>query len=280
MEGIMRGIVHNIKRALPEPVKEVLKRVVYRLRNRPFNPYLKKKNVEGVVFDFWISDADGRDWYDLHCTDPLWLEMRFIRDHMISQGDVILECGGHHGCTTIVLSKWVGDGGKVITFEPLPKNCNIIEKNIEQNRLQNVTLERKAVGAERGKITINDVSNSSVALSGRGVEVELTRLDEYEYLNPTFLKIDVEGFELQVLQGAKRMLSKRPKFAIEIHTEQLSKYGASVEDLFRLIGVENYKLWIQWEDGKQPEEYDMRTPIVRRVHLFGIPSITKMAAAA
>jgi hypothetical protein len=99
----------------------------------------------------------------------------------------------------------------------------------------------------------------------------MTCLDEYKQLNPTFLKIDVEGFEVQVLQGAKQVLSTRPKLAIEIHTDILSKYGTNVQDLLRLIDLENYKLWIQWEDGKVPEEYDLRTPIEKRVHLFGIP---------
>lgn len=271
----MRDIVHNIKRALPEAVKEVFRPVFYRLRNRRFTPYLKKKNVEGVVFDFWIGDRDGRDWYDLQSTDPEWLEMRFLKDHMIEQDDVIFECGGHHGCTAIVLSNWVGEGGKVITFEALPKNCDIIERNIQQNSLQNVTLVRKAIGADRGKITIIDASNSRVAPSGQGIEIELTCLDEYEHLDPTFIKIDVEGYEVQVLQGAKRILSKRPKLAIEIHAEQLSQYGASVEDLLRLIGAENYKLWIQWDDSDQPEEYDMKTPIEKRVHLFGIPNVSE-----
>ncbi len=274
----MAGILDTLKKALPKPVKEVLRRTVYHLRNRrPFKPYLKKKNIEGVVFDFWIGDRDGRDWYDLKCTDPVWVEMRFIKDHLIGLGDVILECGGHHGCTTILLSNWVGAGGKVVTFEPSPANCAIIEKNIQQNELRNVSLERKAVGAEQGIITINDASNSSVTLSGKGIEVELTSLDEYEHLNPTFLKIDVEGFEMKVLEGAKKILSTHPKMAIELHTDQLSHYGASVQDLFRLIDFENYKVWIQWEDGQQPEEYDMTTPIKKRVHLFFIPRASASA---
>lgn len=256
-------------------MKKVFKQIICHLTNRRFKPYLKRKNIEGVVFDFWISDIAGRNWYDLQCTDPVWDEMRFMKDHMIEYGDVILECGGHHGCTAIVLSNWVGDMGKVVTFEPLPNNCDIIQKNIQQNRLENVTLERKAVGAERGKITITNVSNSSVALSREGIEVEMTCLDEYEHLNPTFLKIDVEGFELQVLQGAKRILSKRPKLAIEIHTEQLFHFGSSIEDLFRLIGVEDYNLWIQWQDGKYPEEYKKTTPILKRVHVFFIPIINE-----
>lgn len=268
---MMANILKIVKSSLYKIVKKVQRRIVHRPKNRFFKPYFKKKNIEGVIFDFWIGDKDGRIWYDLQCTDPVWAEMRFIRDSLISQGDVVIECGGHHGCTAIVLSNWVGAAGKVLTFEPLPANCDIIEKNIQENGLKNVNLERKAVGSKPGTITINEASNSSVSLSGEGIQVVLTCLDEYEHLNPTFLKIDVEGFEIQVLQGAKKILSKRPKLAIEIHTESLSQYGASVQDLFRLIDVENYKWWIQWEDGQQPVEYDMRTPIEKRVHLFGIP---------
>ena len=237
----------------------------------PFQPYLKRKNVEGVAFDFWIGDEDGREWYDLQCGDPDWMELRFLRDNLIAEGDVILECGGHHGCTAIVLSRWVGHTGKVITFEALPANCDIIRKNIEQNGIDNIQLERKAVGAQKGAITVTSSSNSSVSLSGGGIQVDMVSLDMYEHLHPTLLKIDVEGFEVQVLQGAQKILARRPKLAIEVHTDSLQDYGASVEDIFRLIGIDGYRVWIQWEDGQQPEEYVAGTPITKRVHLFCVP---------
>lgn len=270
----MDVILDTVKRALPTPIREmqeILQRTAYRFRNKGFKPYIIRKNVEGVVFDFWIGDRDGREWYDQYTTDPVWIEMGFIRDHLIRQGDVVLECGGHHGCTAILLSNWVGATGKVVTFEPSPANCAIIEKNIHLNGLKNVILEKKAVGAAKGMIAINDVSNSAVTLSGKGRRVGVVCLDEYEHLNPTLLKIDVEGYEMQVLQGARKILSTRPKLAIEIHTKTLYKYGASVQDLFKLINLKNYKMWIQWEASKEPEEYDMRTSIECGVHLFGIP---------
>lgn len=268
----MTSILGIMKRALPKPILEVLRQFVYPLRTRLFfKPHVIKKNMEGVVFDFWIGDRIGRDWYERECiNNPIWLEMRFIKDHIIEQGDVVLECGGHHGCSAILLSDWVGDSGKVVTFEPFPANCDILEKNIQLNGLKNVNLQRKAVGAERGTVSISG-SSFSVNPFGKGVKVDLTCLDEYEHLNPTFIKIDVEGFEVQVLQGSKNILSKRPKLAIEIHAEFLSQYGTSVDDLFKLINVENYKVWIQWKDDQQPEEYDMKTPIEKRVHLFCIP---------
>ncbi len=189
-------------------------------------------------------------------------------------GDVILECGTHHGCTAIVLSKWVGEDGKIVTFEPFYKNCEIARKNMELNHVKNVTLVQKAVGAVNGRAKIDGISNSSVILSSPGIEVETTCLDAYEDQNPDFIKIDVEGFELQVLQGARKVLSKTPKLAIEIHTEQLFKFGASVDDLFKLIPIDNYELWIQWKDTENPLRYNKQEPIRGCVHLFGIPHKT------
>lgn len=268
----MVGILEAMKRVLPNPLKEVLRRALEPYRERLFfKPYIIKKDMEGVVFDFLIGNRTGRDWYDRVCiNNPIWLEMRFIRDHLIEQGDVILECGGHHGCSAILLSNWVGVNGKIVTFEPFQENSDILEKNISLNGLKNVSLQRYAVGAEPGQITI-EASMSAVNPEGKGIQVEVLSLDEYEHLNPTFIKIDVEGFEIQVLEGAKKILTKRPKLEIEVHADLLSRYGGSVQDLFKLIKIENYKVWIQWKDDQQPEEYDMRTPIEKRVHLFCIP---------
>ena len=269
----MNRLFSIVKKTLPKPVKRIFKRMVSRFRNPPFKPYLKTKSIEGVTFDFWIGDSVGRQWYDVQCTDPVWAEMRFIRENLIQPGDSVVECGGHHGCTAILLSHWVGAAGKVLTFEASPANCKIIEKNIQINNLKNVRLEKKAVGSAVGKITMNDDSNSSVAMPGEGTEVTMVCLDEYAQWKPDFVKIDVEGYEMHVLQGGQAIFATKPKFAIEIHTEVLSRYGASVHDILKLIGAENYKLWIQWEDDQWPVEYDLKTPITKRVHLFGVPLI-------
>lgn len=277
----MAGIVNTVKKILPDPLRRALGRALYPYRqgSRFFTPYIIKKDMEGVSFDFLIGDRTGRDWYDRVCiNNPIWLEMRFIRDHVIEAGDVVFECGGHQGCSTILLSSWVGPEGKVVAFEPSPPNFAILEKNVRLNRLKNVLPTREAVGAESGTITF-DESSTAVTVRGKGVDVKVTRLDDYADLNPTFLKIDVEGFEMHVLQGAKTILSKRPKLALELHTELLPRYGASLDGILSLIGVENYNVWVQWKDDQQPEKFDVRTPIKSRVHLFFVPKPTSARRA-
>lgn len=267
----MTRVTTVAKSWLPAPAKAVLKRGIQRLRNRGFTPYVKRKTVEGVTFDLWVGDADGRDWYDRHCTDPDWPEMRFIRDRLIEPGDVVFECGAHHGCTTVLLSRWVEDHGSVVAFEPLPANCAIIAKTLELNAIKNVTLEAKAVGARPGTVRIDGISNSSVLMSGRGIETPQVRLDDYASLNPTVLKLDVEGYETEVLKGARSILRRRPKLAVEVHAEQLTRFGSSVEELLGLIDLGGYRCWVQWNDADAPREYDMRTRITTRVHLFCVP---------
>jgi len=269
----MMRIVTAMKRILPRRLRTALSRALYPYRqgSRFFAPYVIRKEMEGVSFDFLIGDRTGRDWYDRACiNNPVWLEMRFIRDHLIQEGDVVLECGGHHGCSTILLANWVGEHGKVVSLEPFPPNFRILEENVRLNGLRNVIPKMEAAGAETGTITFDEAS-SAITSSGRGVAVRVSRLDEYEHLNPTLLKIDVEGFEMQVLQGAGKILSKRPKLAIEVHAELLPQFGASVEGILSLIGAADYRMWVQWKDDRQPERFDVGTPIESRVHLFCVP---------
>jgi FkbM family methyltransferase len=267
----MKPILNLAKKILPIPVKTSLKRLICAYEFEGFKPYIKKKHIEGELFDFWIGDPVGQKWYDINSIEPDWPEMRFIKDEMLVAGDVVLECGTHHGCTTILFSKWVGITGRVVAFEPFPRNCQIITKNIEINSLNNVSVEEKAVGFEKGKIRIDGVSNSSVIATQQGIEVEMTNLDEYQHLKPTFIKIDVEGFEQKVLEGAVNLLNSRPKLAIEIHTDVLGLYGASVEKIIETIDPARYNFWLQRDDRVYPVAYDTKAPITNRAHLFCLP---------
>lgn len=269
----MGSLIGAFKRVLPVGLRDAISRATYPYRHgsRFFTPYVIQKDMEGQHFDFLIGDRTGRNWYDLPCiNNPVWLEMRFVRDHMVEEGDVILECGGHHGCSTILLSRWVGATGCVVSYEPFRPNFSILAENVRRNTLTNVEPRMEAVGAEDGSITF-DESTSGVTTAGRGVTVKVARLDDQAHRRPNFLKIDVEGYEMQVLQGARAILATRPKIAMELHAELLGQFGASVEKIFDIIGAQDYDIWAQWRDDRNPEPYTLGTPITSRAHLFFLP---------
>lgn len=275
-------------------LKKLIRKIIPK---KPFNPYIKRKNVEGVHFDFLIGNEEGKDWYDDNCTDPLWAEMRFIRDRIIKPNDVILDCGGHHGCTAILFSHWAGRHGKVLVFEPFPENIAILQRNVKINKIDNIIINECAVGDREGEVSFSNdhitLGASNIkkipvkmikfllqsTLGKRGsskrkkISVKMVTLDSFQSFKPTVIKLDVQGYEANVLRGAKNILKTRPKLCIEIH-KNISDYGSNVNQIFDLIDIDQYQCWVQWEDGAEPEPYTRDSRIEsyhKHVHLFAVP---------
>lgn len=243
------NIKNKIKSIIIRPINKLINKLREIGKKRFKTPYIKRKSVEGVDFDFYIGDQDGQDWYDTGATDPFWPEMRVFRDFLVEPGDIVFECGGHQGCTAILLSNWVGPTGKVITFEPNPKNVEILRKNLEINNIKNVTIVPKAVGQENDIIKISTENSNSRIDNSRVdnfVSVPQVYLDSFIQYKPTLLKLDVEGADVQVLWGAKKILATLPKIAIEVHTDSLYKFNDKLEDFFNLIDFSKYDAYVQW----------------------------------
>ncbi len=260
-----------LKAMLPESIVERYQAYKFRRRVSNFKPYLIKKRVAEVEFNFWVGDVLGKNWYD---SGPVGStkEMIFIRNNMIKPGDTVFECGAHHGFTTILLAEGVGPEGKVIAFEASKHNCDILMKNIELNGLSNITAYNFAVGSAEGQVCISSSMNSNVLRTPSGETVKMVCLDSFKGENPDFLKIDVEGYETEVLRGAQEIIASKPKIEIEVHTELLAKYNTSVQEILDLIRTEDYEIWIQWTPESEPKRYD-NEPIKHRVHLFAIPTV-------
>lgn len=262
-------------------IKERIKKLMFRYKNRNFSPYVVDRVMYGTDFKFFVANKDGKSWYIDSSDESMqkhgfWLcpELEFVKNSICSQGDIVLECGGHHGLTAVVISKWIGQAGRVYCFEPNPENLPIINKNIEINDIHNVVVIPKAVGAADGKIKITNSDSNSYILKGsenNGVEVAVVRVDDYLNLKPTMLKIDVEGFEVEVLKGAKELLKTHPKLAIELHPDMIQRYKSSVEELLSLIDAD-YNLFVQWGIYETAVPYDRKTPITHRAHLFAMPA--------
>lgn len=164
------------------------------------------------------------------------------------------DIGANYGFWTrfVVNSKrQAGDRAQVFAVEPLPDNLEVFEKNLRQEISSGeVSLFRCALGSEEGVVRIaldNDDPGSTHISSSEntGLQVAIATLDSLYVASGRaqvgLLKIDVEGYEYSVLQGASTMLSEqKPRVICELIEAYLRRAGTAVEDVFTLMGRQGY----------------------------------------
>jgi len=175
-------------------------------------------------FPFYIGNFEGSQWYGRHqkyIYGNITAELEWIKTHTAPR-EIFADIGAHHGYYSLLFSRWSGEEGKTYAFECLPSNFDILVKNIALNKSSNIFPQSCAVGESEGTALIAEDSSGLlyVPKEKRSLSVPMVSLDrffEQEKVLPTMLKIDVEGYELEVLQGAKRIISTQPKVVLEIH---------------------------------------------------------------
>lgn len=256
--------------------KETLRaRAVTLVNSVGFRPHVIRKRIEGEDCAFFIGDPTGAAWYG-RTLDHDNLEMRFVREHLLKPGMTVLEVGGHHGHDTIPLSRWAGEAGRVITVEPLPETVAIIRENVRLNDLRNVEIVAAALGAESGAARLKRTSNGSIATGDSGAPVDVLTVDdlcERRGVWPDLIKLDVEGFEVDVLLGAKKALARRPVLQVEIHPHALPKFGRTAQDFWNALDLTGYECWMQLNDLDVPQPAVVPAPTPNRCHLFARPKV-------
>ena len=177
----------------------------------------------------------------------------------IPPGGTVLDVGANIGLSALEFSRTVGPDGRVIAFEPHPDTAARLRANLDRNNAANVEIVQSAVGAAAGTITFNESSDatlSSASVIPRNLvcsfDVPLTLIDlawaEAGKPLVSVLKIDVEGGELQVLQGARELLARdHPAILLEAWgAEQLDP----IHTLLSSAGYSQHQ-----PDGFEPRNY-------------------------
>lgn len=170
------------------------------------------------------------------------------------KNDVVIDCGGCWGDTTLEFAASVGEQGKVYVYEFIPLNKNILEKNIDLNPIlgDRIELLNNAVW-EHSEIDIYYKDE------GPGSRVQFEKFDTQEGISKTlsiddlvklknmnkvdFIKMDIEGSELPALKGAINTLKRfRPKLAISIY-HSMEDY-AYIVPWIRSLGIA-YKFFVR-----------------------------------
>jgi FkbM family methyltransferase len=188
----------------------------------------------GLKLAGWVAaDPDfGRGVYELPIQDAIATAL--------SDGDVFYDVGANIGFFSLIAARAVGSGGHVYAFEPVPRNAAAIRRSLALNGFDRIDVYAVAVGARSGRSALRLARHIGGAalvstdpppdLCGE-LAVDVVALDEaiarWRLRPPSLVKIDVEGAELEVLQGMTRTLQTvRPTVIYEID-------AAAVESLER-----------------------------------------------
>ena len=163
-------------------------------------------------------------------------------------GDVFYDVGAHIGFVSMLASKLVGHDGIVYSFEPLPANIKLLNKHLTENHIDNCLIVQKAVADHSGTINLHYDSSVSPTPSihntkGQSINVRSISLDEFsvDHEWPDLIKVDVEGAEVEVLIGSKKLLvdEQAPAWIIEVHSKELEHSVRSIllDDGYRIQAI-------------------------------------------
>lgn len=171
---------------------------------------------------------------------------RRLMAQVIKPGTVVYDIGANVGSYTILTSVLTGDSGNVYAFEPLPDNLQYLHRHIKLNNLHNIEVHEVAVWNKSGTVKFQGTSDRVTShISDEGsIEVKTVSIDSLVFDGPLsppdIIKIDVEGAETGVLEGAQKTLKKyQPSIFLATHgddinrncREQLEKLGYTIQKI-------------------------------------------------
>ena len=180
----------------------------------------------------------------------------FVYD-FLKPGDTLIDVGANIGCVTAAGSLAVGDGGQVLSIEPHPQTFKHLQKTVAINHCSNVQCLNVALGSEVGVLNFTDEprkdDNNCVSLnSDSGITVPCVTLsslvDEHVTSRIAVMKIDVEGFEMHVLQGATSILNRVDSIYIEVLEHMLQKFDSSSAAVFELLQSHGFRCFFFKDD--------------------------------
>ena len=203
----------------------------------------------------WLAEKSAMD-HELMYGEFEPMEMGFVQ-RLLRPGMTVLDVGAHHGLYTLLLSKQVGVNGRVIAFEPSPRECRRLEKHLRFNRYSNAHVEHSAAGSEAGEADLylvdgfqdwcNSLRPPALPDPTSKVRVRVRRIDDVlakqSISKVDFIKLDVEGGELAALNGATGLLhgESRPAILAEVQDIRTQPWGYPSREIIRFLIRMDYR---------------------------------------
>jgi len=198
-----------------------------------------------ISLRLWVSKLRGLTIYE---TDE-----NFLRSYL-RPGDVVVDVGANIGFHTLISSVTTGERGRVYSIEAHPRTYKALCGNIEFNGFYNIKTYNLAIGERQGHIAFSDKrqdDRNAVVSDSEGVGVEMTRLDSLDIGESSIalLKVDVEGYEKFVFEGADRLLENVRCICYESAEDHFQEFGYSCTELNSILTAKGFDLYRFADDG-------------------------------
>jgi FkbM family methyltransferase len=245
--GLLTIAAKVVYQLLPESrLKKELTAVAFRaLYKGKIRDYRYKKGV------FTLSMNDGMEIRSVKDFDPVPLLENFVHARL-KKGASVMDLGGNLGIVSVYLSKRTGKQGKVYVFEPDEKNFNLLSQNVVLNKADNVTPVKKGVWNRNGTLEFFSGGNYTSSFhktdyieKGKSKyavkKVTVTTMDnaakDLKIKKLDLVKIDIEGSEIQALEGGEKTIRKfKPDLIVEAHIIGGKSTAAGVHEILKQYG--------------------------------------------
>jgi FkbM family methyltransferase len=257
---------------------------VIKQQNHPLRFLLAKMLIKLKLSKFFIID---RKYYKLRFypssfSRVLWIDSTagivwdiLCRDYLKS-GENMIDVGANIGTLTLASATAVGKNGKVFSFEPHPKIYQFLLKNIELNKIKNIQSYNIAVSNKNETVFFSDMisdDQNKVLQNNCGIKIEAKTLDYFEFYKNriSLLKIDVEGYELLVLQGGEKTIEHTDCIYLEMIESSYHEFGYSSGDILNFLSVHGFEIFIIKD--KQITKISNDTKLGKGHHILAIKNI-------
>jgi FkbM family methyltransferase len=177
-----------------------------------------------------------------------------IHSGILKEGDVALDIGANIGYYVLIESQIVGKKGHVYAVEPVLSTFKQMQKNVRLNNSKNISTFQLAFGAERneksaiyvsGKSNLSSMSRDAVGGTLEyAQEVVMETVDNFlkDKASPNIVRMDVEGFEYEIIRGMHETLKENVKILVELHPLPRYMKPGKMDEIFQILEQNNFKV--------------------------------------
>jgi len=177
----------------------------------------------------------------------------YLKYYKLRKGDIIIDCGAHIGMFSLFASQKVGHHGKIIALEPDDENYKELLGNIKLNNVKNIIAVNKGVWDKNAELNFEGSLGVSSTISQResGEKVLVSTIDnivkEFKLKRVDFIKMDIEGAEIEAIIGAKKTL-KNNNVNLAIASYHLRDGQQTYKRLEKILKNMNYNTITTFSD--------------------------------